>query len=196
VIRLPRVRTGQGIKHKLMLKMAPVVFGMKPPDILYALFYRPKLFGKPMGVLHQAVLRGPSDWTVGEREMFAAWVSFKNRCRFCTGAHTAVAARAIGSSAVIGAILEGRPAPEVSDKARAILPFLEKLTVAPDTVVADDLRDAREAGVSEQAIADAIYVVMLFSTMNRMVDAIGCEPMGPDQVEKCAKMLLDKGYDM
>jgi uncharacterized peroxidase-related enzyme len=196
VIRLAKVRTGQGIKHKLMLKMAPVVFGMKPPEILYILFYRPALFGKPMGALHQAVLRGPSEWTVAERELFAAWVSFKNRCRFCTGAHSAIAARAYGSSAIVGAILEGRPAPEVSEKARSILPFLEKLTVAPDTVAADDLAEARIAGVSDEAIADAIYVCGIFSTMNRMVDALGCEPMVEGQVEKCAKMLLEKGYDL
>ena len=38
------------------------------------------------------MLRGPSDWTVGERELIAAFVSNLNQCRFCTTSHGAVAA--------------------------------------------------------------------------------------------------------
>jgi hypothetical protein len=28
------------------------------------------------------VMRGPSEWTVGERELFAAYTSYLNRCPF------------------------------------------------------------------------------------------------------------------
>src|SRR5258706_2622381 len=99
VIRLPKVHGGQGLKHRIMLRLSPLVVGADAPDILRVLLYRPEFFGKPMGALHQQVLRGPSDWTVGERELFAAWVSLKNNCRFCTAAHTAVAARGLGQAA-------------------------------------------------------------------------------------------------
>ncbi|WP_434425530.1 hypothetical protein [Nannocystis pusilla] len=40
------------------------------------------MFGAPMGALFQEVLRGPSEWSIGERELFAAWVSKKNECEF------------------------------------------------------------------------------------------------------------------
>jgi hypothetical protein len=46
------------------------------------LHYRPSFFGGPFCVLTQEMLRGPSDWTVGERESFAALTSRLNQCLF------------------------------------------------------------------------------------------------------------------
>jgi hypothetical protein len=51
-------------------------------DISFALRYRPELFGRPFGELLQDVMKGPSDWTEGERELFAAFVSAQNQCPF------------------------------------------------------------------------------------------------------------------
>ena len=46
------------------------------------LFYRGSFFGKPHTRHTQAVMRGPSEWSVGERELFAAFVSRVNQCEF------------------------------------------------------------------------------------------------------------------
>ena len=51
-------------------------------DISFALRYRPELFGRPFGELLQDVMKGPSDWTEAERELFAAFVSAQNQCPF------------------------------------------------------------------------------------------------------------------
>jgi hypothetical protein len=51
-------------------------------DISLAMRYRPELFGQPFGELLQDVMKGPSDWTEGERELFAAFVSAQNQCPF------------------------------------------------------------------------------------------------------------------
>ena len=51
-------------------------------DISLALRYRPELFGRPFGELLQQVMKGPSEWTEGERELFAAFVSVRNQCPF------------------------------------------------------------------------------------------------------------------
>jgi uncharacterized peroxidase-related enzyme len=195
MIVLPKVRDGQGLKHRIMIKLAPFVVGADAPDIMRILFYRPEYFGRPMGKLHQQVLRGPSDWTVGERELFAAWVSLKNNCRFCTAAHTAVAARGLGK-VYNEDVLTEKILAEQSDEVRAMLPFLEKLTVSPESMTAADVAPLRAAGISENAIIDAVYICMLFCTMNRMVDAFGVEQMTPKQIEKASRMLLEKGYDM
>jgi len=51
-------------------------------DISRALRYRPELFGRPFGELLQEVMKGPSEWTEAERELFAAFVSARNFCPF------------------------------------------------------------------------------------------------------------------
>jgi hypothetical protein len=51
-------------------------------DISLALRYRPELFGKPFSEFLQEVMKGPSDWSEAERELFAAFVSKLNQCPF------------------------------------------------------------------------------------------------------------------
>ena len=51
-------------------------------DISLALRYRPELFGRPFSELLQEVMKGPSEWTEAERELFAAFVSALNQCPF------------------------------------------------------------------------------------------------------------------
>jgi hypothetical protein len=51
-------------------------------DVMRMLMYRPELFGSPVSEAFQDVMRGPSEWTVGERELFAAFVSAQNQCPF------------------------------------------------------------------------------------------------------------------
>jgi hypothetical protein len=51
-------------------------------DIDRTLLYRPELFGGPFNTVMRAVMRGPSDWSPGERELFAAFVSAQNQCPF------------------------------------------------------------------------------------------------------------------
>jgi hypothetical protein len=51
-------------------------------DVVRTLAYRSELFGRPFSTCLQRVMRGPSDWKVGERELFAAFVSAQNQCPF------------------------------------------------------------------------------------------------------------------
>jgi hypothetical protein len=58
----------------------PLIPGML--DVVSVLGHRPAFFGGPFGVALQEAMRGPSDWTAGERELFAAFVSAQNQCLF------------------------------------------------------------------------------------------------------------------
>jgi hypothetical protein len=51
-------------------------------DISLALRYRPELYGQPFSALLQDAMKGPSEWTEAERELFAAFVSARNQCPF------------------------------------------------------------------------------------------------------------------
>ena len=51
-------------------------------DISVAIRYRPEVFGGPSSAFMQRVMKGPSEWTEAERELFAAFVSARNQCPF------------------------------------------------------------------------------------------------------------------
>lgn len=59
-----------------------ILEGQPTSDIRRILTYRAEIFGRPFSTYLQEVLRGPSDWSVGERELFAAFVSRKNQCAY------------------------------------------------------------------------------------------------------------------
>lgn len=51
-------------------------------DVVRTIVYRSDLFGRPFSDSLQALMRGPSEWIVGERELFGAFVSAQNQCPF------------------------------------------------------------------------------------------------------------------
>jgi hypothetical protein len=44
--------------------------------------YRPELFGTPFSQVLDTVMRGYSEWSAGERELFAGFTSLLNQCPF------------------------------------------------------------------------------------------------------------------
>jgi hypothetical protein len=51
-------------------------------DVGRMLTYRPELYGRPASEAFQDAMRGDSEWSVGERELMAAFVSAQNQCPF------------------------------------------------------------------------------------------------------------------
>jgi hypothetical protein len=54
----------------------------RPLGVLKTLNYRPELFGRAFSDVLDLAMRGPSDWSAGERELFAGFVSALNQCPF------------------------------------------------------------------------------------------------------------------
>lgn len=108
--------------------------------------------------------------------------------------HGAVASKAYGDEALVrSALNDWRTAP-VTPKVRAALGFIEKLTLAPHTVVPDDILPMRRAAVSDEAIEDAIHVCALFSVYVRLADSLEFEIPDAASFQMGAKMLLERGY--
>jgi hypothetical protein len=81
-MRLPTVERGQGLKQRFIFAMIRMMSGQRAPDVVRTILYRGEMFGQPFSAMVQATLRGPSDWSVGERELFAAFASRLNECEF------------------------------------------------------------------------------------------------------------------
>ena len=81
-MRLRAVEHRHRLSQRLKLLLIRLVTGRRVPDVVKTLLYRPEFFGRAMCEWTQAVMRGPSPWSVGERELFAAFTSRLNRCVF------------------------------------------------------------------------------------------------------------------
>ena len=80
-MRLKTVHAGHRLRDRMLLGVMRVMMG-HAPGVVRTLLYRKEFFGRSFSALTQQVMRGPSAWSVGEREMFAAFVSRLNQCVF------------------------------------------------------------------------------------------------------------------
>jgi hypothetical protein len=82
MIRLSVVDHGHAPAQAAFLQEARERSGREPLGVVKTLLYRPEIFGRPFTEELHGVMRGPSDWTPGERELFAAFTSSLNQCLF------------------------------------------------------------------------------------------------------------------
>ena len=81
-MRLEALDRGHPLRTKALFAMIRLVSRHPVPDVVKTLMYRGDFFGKPMGAVFQEVMRGPSEWSIGDRELMAAYVSKVNECEF------------------------------------------------------------------------------------------------------------------
>ena len=68
------------------------------------------------------------------------------------------------------------------------------MTLEPDKLGTGDVEQARAAGVSDEALVDAIHVCALFSMIVRLADALGWDVPPPEAFAARAPVLLENGY--
>ena len=99
-----------------------------------------------------------------------------------------------GDDALIQAVLADYRTAAISDKLRAMLAFLEKLTLRPAEVGPDDAALLRAAGLSDEEIESAVHVCALFNIINRVADSLGFDTTDRKGYDKSARYLLSVGY--
>lgn len=147
----------------------------------------------PLLEFHQALLRGDSPFTVKERELMAAFVSGVNACRYCYGAHSAVAKLFGVPEGLFEDLVENLESADIDPKLRPVLGYLRKLTLTPTAMTQADADAVYAAGWSEQALYDAVQVCCLYNFMNRFVEGLGLTPV-PGQFQMEGEMIKQGGY--
>jgi uncharacterized peroxidase-related enzyme len=192
-MRLDVLNCGYGPGTKLLFAIIQMFSRQPVPDAAKLVFYRPDFYGSRAKEFTHEAMRGPSAWSVGDRELMAAYVSQANECTFCIGAHGATARQAYQDGRKVTAVLADLESAPISGGLRATLRMLGKLT-RDGKVGAGEMREVLSAGVSRQQVEDALAVCAAFNTTNRLADAFGFEVLTPEGFESGAKYLLKRGY--
>jgi hypothetical protein len=79
-VRLGVVDGGHAPAEAAVLAAIRERSGHEPLGVVKTLLYRPELFGRPDAL--DRAMRGSSEWSAGECELFAAFTSLLNQCPF------------------------------------------------------------------------------------------------------------------
>lgn len=95
---------------------------------------------------------------------------------------------------LVARVLEGIESAPIDSGLKAMLRFLEKMTLRPEQMLPSDGAALRAAGVSDEAAEDAIGVALAFNLIDRLADSFGFE-IPPDAVFRGgARFRLKQGY--
>ena len=147
----------------------------------------------PLLDYQERVLRNPSPFTAGERELIAAYVSALNDCDYCQGLHEAVAARLGFGPAVLAVLLEDVDTAPVGTEIKPVFRYARKLTFSPGRVSAEDAAAMYEVGWDDKALHDVVSIVALINFMNRFVAGLGITA-NENYFEKVSAELAIYGY--
>ena len=189
-MRLKTVERGHRFKERMILGIVRRTMG-EATDVQRVLFHRPEFLGRPLGGITHHAMRLPGDWSIAERELFAAHLSNQNRCQFCIVCHGEYASQAGDRATVERTLRDG-----VAGDARldAALEFLTAFAAGPQAITPRHLDRLRQAGARGEAIRDLAQIGFSFSLINRVADALEFKVPGPDLFARSWPRMRDHGY--
>jgi AhpD family alkylhydroperoxidase len=190
-MRLDILDRGHRLRTKAVMVLIRVFSGHPVVDAVKLALYRPNFYGG--GPLTHEAMRGQSDWSVGDRELMAAYVSKINECPFCVSAHSATSTMWYADEAKVAATLTDLKAAPIDEPLRATLRMLGKLT-HENGITVDDIRTVLDSSVSVEQITDALAVSFAFNITDRLANAFGFTIPSPDAMNAGARFLLKRGY--
>ena len=116
-------------------------------------------------------MRGPSAWSIAERELMAAMAAQWNACAVCTDVLGASAARHLGRAVVDAVLSDYRSAP-ISEGLKVTLEFLEIMTLRPRHVTEEHVNAVIDSGISMETLIDAIEVGVVLKLISRYASAL------------------------
>ena len=174
--------------------MAHIKVEERVPGIRSLALFRPET-GKPLSQRAQVLLRGESPLTGAERELIAAYVSYKNNCMFCMSSHAAAARCLYGDKKdIVDDVLRDMQRSGISEKMKALLHIAGKVQVLGKEVTTQDIQAAKDLGADDKTIHDTVLIAAAFCMFNRYVDGLASlTPTDPAVYEEMGKRMA-KGY--
>jgi len=157
------------------------------------LAFRPKAANHLARLSHE-IMHEDAPISVGLRELIAAYTSSLNGCEFCMKAHAAVAAYLYEDEKLVWNVLRDPETSALSEKDKAILRFVRKVTLESGSIDAADIAPLHSAGWDDTSIYYAIAASALFNFYNRFISANGVKPVSDQAFRRLAARMAQKGY--
>jgi alkylhydroperoxidase family enzyme len=190
-MRLTILDRGHRLRTKALFALVRLVSRRPVVDAVKLAMYRPEFYGA--GQLTHEAMRGPSAWSIGDRELMAAFVSKINETQFCIAAHSATSGLWYGDHAKVAATLADVETAPIDEPLRATLRMVGKLT-QEHSVDPDDMCAVLAEGVTPAQIEDALAVCLAFNITDRLADAFDFDLASPAAMKAGAQYLLKRGY--
>lgn len=192
-LRLAVLERGQSRRARVLFGAARRLGRAEVDPVVKTSLYRPENFGRAWIALLRPVMRDPSPWSAGERELLGAFVSQLNRCPFCSAVHREIAGLRSGA-AVTTEQLEDWEHAGFSERVAATMTFLAVAVRDPGGLGPQDAAAARSRGASDDDLEAALEVAFVFCLVNRLANAFGFEWASPEDALKGARTLNRMGY--
>ncbi len=111
------------------------------------------------------------------KEMIGSYASYLNSCPYCLDSHAFFLKAQGATDETVAAFMEGdlRKA-GLTDAELALMEYVELVSKAAYRTTPDDVQRLRDTGWKEEQIAEAVYIIALFSMFNRIANAFGVPP--------------------
>ena len=167
------------------------------PGITAGFDFRPET-AKPMRELAHILLHtsGNAGFSSAERELLAAFVSYRNTCHFCHTSHGAAATHLSGGDeSLLQAVCDDYRSAPVSPKFKTLLAIAEQVQIDGKQVTGDLVREARAEGATDLDIHDTVLIAAAFCMYNRYVDGLATwQPRDPSTYAEMGRRMAEQGY--
>lgn len=165
------------------------------PGIRALLAFSPET-AEPIGVLAEVLLRTSDSLSRADRELIATYVSHLNDCFYCNHSHGEIATCYLnGDRTIVDDIRKNYQEAPISDKLKALLQIAGKVQRSGNSVLEEDIVNARENGATDRDIHDTVLIAAAFCMMNRYVDGLNAfTPTDMSTYPLRAKQIVEKGY--
>ena len=123
--------------------------------------------------LYMRLMFGNSPLSRADRELIATVASACNKCLYCMTHHGEVLQKYLRSGEVVKEIIEKMSSAPVDERRRALIGFVQKLTLLPSAVSEDDVKNLKKHGYSDREILDTVLITAYFNFVNRIVLGLG-----------------------
>lgn len=110
-----------------------------------------------------------------EREMIAVTVSVANQCKYCINHHAEALNFYWKDQTKLQRFIADFEAMELPSHQQAMLRYARKLTLHPEAMEEEDIRQLKENGLNDRDILDINLIVSYFNFVNRIANGLGVE---------------------